>query len=360
MTDESGGGPEQRRPVPRPEAVPAPAERFSAPPSAHAFELTPERAAGIVRQSASARSVGLLAVLVVSLFVAVYYFYDLGVPGIRGTARLSAEASAQQVTAVERGYNLYEANCARCHGANGEGGIGPVLNDQSKLFQHLNPAYISAVLREGGRLVCGNAKSLMPVWSNEGSPPGPLNYIQIQDLIAFLRAPKTQTFTIRDPTTNEPVTDSSGKPKTFNGWVDPNYKPAPNATPFPDCWQDAFKSASPSGSAAASGSPAASGAAASQASGGPTLEETAENVAFTQTSLTAPAGQGFVIHFTNKDTGTQHNIEIKKPDGSDAFKGEIFAGPGEQTYNVPPLAAGSYPFMCSVHPTQMTGTLSVK
>ena len=35
---------------------------------------------------------------------------------------------------VERGYNIYEANCARCHGANGEGGIGPALNRQDKLF----------------------------------------------------------------------------------------------------------------------------------------------------------------------------------------------------------------------------------
>src|SRR5207249_1678017 len=98
MTDESGGGPEQRLPVPRPEAVSAPAERFSAPPSAHAFELTPERAAGIVRQSASARSVGLLAVLVVSLFVAIYYFYDLG-----GQTRGAGDAgNATYIAAVLR------------------------------------------------------------------------------------------------------------------------------------------------------------------------------------------------------------------------------------------------------------------
>ena len=221
MTDQPGGEPEQRLPVPRPPVTPAPAERFTAPPSAHALALTPERAAVIVRQSASARSVGLLAVLVVSLFVAIYYFYDLGIPGISGTARLAAEASAQQVTAVERGYNIFEANCARCHGANGEGGIGPVLHDQTKLFQHLNATYIAAVLREGGRLVCGNAKSLMPVWSNEGNPPGPLNYIEIQDLIAFIRAPQTQTFLVRDPTTNEPVKHATGKDETFNGWLDP-------------------------------------------------------------------------------------------------------------------------------------------
>ena len=27
----------------------------------------------------------------------------------------------------------------------------------------------------------------MPVWSDEGNPPGPLNYRQIEELIAFLR-----------------------------------------------------------------------------------------------------------------------------------------------------------------------------
>ena len=51
----------------------------------------------------------------------------------------------------------------------------------------------------GGRYACGNANSVMPVWSNEGNPPGPLNYIQIDDLIAFIRAPSNETYTIRDP-----------------------------------------------------------------------------------------------------------------------------------------------------------------
>ena len=68
----------------------------------------------------------------------IYYFYELGLPVRAEPAPPRDQDQPQQVTAVERGYNVYEANCARCHGVNGEGGIGPVLNDQMKLFVHLN------------------------------------------------------------------------------------------------------------------------------------------------------------------------------------------------------------------------------
>ena len=34
----------------------------------------------------------------------------------------------------------------------------------------------------------------MPVWSDTGHPPGPLNYRQIEELIAFIRATNDQTF----------------------------------------------------------------------------------------------------------------------------------------------------------------------
>ena len=56
------------------------------------------------------------------LFTAIYWFYELGGPLGVTEPRLDAELTAQQVTAVERGYNVFEANCARCHGVNGEGG----------------------------------------------------------------------------------------------------------------------------------------------------------------------------------------------------------------------------------------------
>ena len=320
-----GDEPEQRLPVPRPPAEVAPVERFTSPPPTRSVELTPERAAQVVRSSSNARWVGFLAVVVVVLFITIYWFYELAPLGFR-EPRLDAEAAAQQVTSVERGYNLYEANCARCHGANGEGGIGPALNRQDKLFAHLSVDYLNNMMIAGGRYACGNPNSIMPIWSNEGRPAGPLNYIQIEDLIAFIRAPSNETYTIRDPALNEPKLDPiTGEVKTFNGWVDVNYKPAPGATPFPACWSDEFNTASaapgasgaPAASAGASGAPAPSAEAsaplpsagpsgspaASGGAGGAKVSIVASGIAWQTPDLTATAGAPFDLSFDNEDAG---------------------------------------------------------
>jgi len=348
MSDTPGNEPEERLPVVRPPVEPAPVERFTSPPAVRAVELTPERAAQVVRQSSNARWVGFLGVVVVSLFITIYWFYELAPLGFT-TPRLDSEAAAQQVTAVERGYNLYEANCARCHGVNGEGGVGPTLNRQDKLFAHLSVDYLNNMLIVGGRYACGNPTSLMPVWSNEGHPPGPLNYVQIEDLIAFIRAPNTDTYTIRDPSLGEPKIDPlTGKVETFKGWLDPTYKPAAGATPFPACWADEFK-----------GSAAPSAPAASADANAPHVAVTASGIAFTTPAVTAPAGKAFVIDFDNQDPSTPHNIQIKDSTGTVEFQGDTFNGVATKAYQVPALPAGSYAFTCTVHPT-MTGTLTAQ
>ena len=85
-------------------------ERFSAGPRAHTVGLTEERSAQIVRQSGNARNVVFLALLVIALFIPVYWFYESGIPALGTQSRLDAEAEAQYVADVSRGYELYLAN----------------------------------------------------------------------------------------------------------------------------------------------------------------------------------------------------------------------------------------------------------
>ena len=81
-------------------------------------------------------------------------------------------------------------------------------------------------------------------------------------------------------------------------------------------------------------------------------------IQFEQTELSAPADAPFVMRFDNKDAGTPHNVEIKDANGQSVFKGEIFNGVAVKDYAVPALAAGTYQFVCTVHPN-MVGTLTV-
>jgi plastocyanin len=97
--------------------------------------------------------------------------------------------------------------------------------------------------------------------------------------------------------------------------------------------------------------------------GAPTISLSAlSTTAFDQSTLTAPANQPIGFDFTNADPGGQpHDVSIKQanPDGTD-WIGMPFANAGQKaTYVSPPLAAGTYEFYCAVHPTTMTGTLTV-
>jgi plastocyanin len=80
---------------------------------------------------------------------------------------------------------------------------------------------------------------------------------------------------------------------------------------------------------------------------------------FTTTEVTAPADTPFVIAFDNQDAGVPHNVAISDASGTEVFRGEVFNGVETREYQVPALAAGSYPFICSVHPN-MTGTLTAE
>lgn len=121
------------------------------------------------------------------------------------------------------------------------------------------------------------------------------------------------------------------------GWT---YVPAPSATPVPS----GAASAEPSGSA------------------NPNLVHiSALGIKFEQTAVTVPANTSFQVEFENKDAGTPHNVAIHlgSPTGAELFKGDVFNGVATRVYTVPPLDAGAYGFVCTVHPT-MVGTLTAQ
>jgi plastocyanin len=127
-------------------------------------------------------------------------------------------------------------------------------------------------------------------------------------------------------------------------------------------WTYAAPTSPPPSQPAASGSAAPSGEAPSgeAPSGGGAgvgaVQISALNTQFEQTEVSAPAGQAFVIHFENKDAGNVHNVEIKDAGGAVVFKGDLVTGVASADYQVPALAAGSYPFVCTVH-ANMQGTI---
>lgn len=125
-------------------------------------------------------------------------------------------------------------------------------------------------------------------------------------------------------------------------------------------------SPAPSDGSAASGGDCGGGGALSSnpsAASGVKLEVVAEGVKFGSAALEAPADAPFSISFENRDAGIPHNVAIHvgAPNcvGAELWKGAIFAGVATQTYDVPALSAGSYAFVCTVHPN-MAGVLTVK
>ena len=138
------------------------------------------------------------------------------------------------------------------------------------------------------------------------------------------------------------------------GWTYSPETPPPVAStaPSPDA----------SGSAAPSTAPSAAPSESHDAGGGggdlEVITLTAQNIQWVEKELSAPADVEFIIRLDNQDANVPHNVEIKQ-DGKTVFKGDIFNGVATLDNKVePPLAAGTYQYICTVHPN-MVGTLTV-
>lgn len=82
---------------------------------------------------------------------------------------------------------------------------------------------------------------------------------------------------------------------------------------------------------------------------------------FAETTLSAKANTAFTICFDNQDASVPHNVDLYDVQGGTSIaKADINAGPIQELVDVPALAAGTYFYQCDVHPTTMTGTLTIK
>jgi len=104
----------------------------------------------------------------------VFQIYLLGEPG-----RIQAVEAADLSAAQAAGRNLYAANCIACHGASGEGTVGPALNSRG-LLQLTPDEALFSLIRTG---VPG---TVMPAWGQAFG--GPFTDEQVTQLVAFIRA----------------------------------------------------------------------------------------------------------------------------------------------------------------------------
>jgi plastocyanin len=95
---------------------------------------------------------------------------------------------------------------------------------------------------------------------------------------------------------------------------------------------------------------------------GVTLELTAKSLKWSTSTLEAPAGKTWhlTIHSLDK-LPFYHNFIIAS---GPSFALRIFTSDklleGTWTLDLPALPAGTYTFLCAIHPDSMTGTLTVK
>ncbi|MCC7130441.1 MAG: hypothetical protein B6D39_01290 [Anaerolineae bacterium UTCFX2] len=79
---------------------------------------------------------------------------------------------------IERGGEIFQQQCASCHGSQGEGGVGPALNNRALLKITSDNAFFS-VIRSGV------PNTQMPAWGIEFG--GPLTDEDVRDAVAFIR-----------------------------------------------------------------------------------------------------------------------------------------------------------------------------
>lgn len=89
---------------------------------------------------------------------------------------------------AEHGFETYSVFCARCHGANGEGGPadGNAHSSKGKLGSIVDPSYLALISDQNLRsiVIAGRPDEGKPDWRRDG--PQPMTDQQITDVLAWL------------------------------------------------------------------------------------------------------------------------------------------------------------------------------
>ena len=140
------------------------------------------------------KTLGVLLIAITAAATMLYWLTD----GIRREA-IAAEQEEEllhfgEVIFSDDPSEPASAGCARCHGAEGEGGLipndpdgrsAPSLHTASLANKlRVNPNYVHLAVSYGGVVVSGNVNSPMPAWSSEVG--GPLNEQQIEAVVALV------------------------------------------------------------------------------------------------------------------------------------------------------------------------------
>ena len=94
---------------------------------------------------------------------------------------------------AEHGFETYSVFCARCHGANGEGGPadGNAHSSKGKLGSIVDPSYLALISDQNLRsiVIAGRPDEEMPDWRSDvpqSMPANPMTDQQITDILAWM------------------------------------------------------------------------------------------------------------------------------------------------------------------------------
>ncbi|MEA3336491.1 MAG: c-type cytochrome [Chloroflexota bacterium] len=105
----------------------------------------------------------------------------LGLFSLKQPGQMYSSAKAHEHEAIERGDEVFEHDCATCHGVHGEGvrGSGPALNTQEFLSEAVDGLIFNTITD-------GRPGTSMPAWGQVRG--GPYTAQVVDDLVAYIRS----------------------------------------------------------------------------------------------------------------------------------------------------------------------------